>query len=131
MFLANIIILAHAIIPHHHGADTVVNSHYHNRELGDKQCDTSGMHEHNHNEPIGDEYCVLNQVFAIPQKTNSPVCNWFDNQHYSPGYNAVLNSSVLISGPPLSIITDIPGHISFIRSIFVNSSLSLRAPPTV
>ncbi len=131
VLLANITILAHGIVPHNHRTENVVNSHHHDIGFGNKHIERSDFHEHKQRVPSDDDYCILKQVVAIPKKTNSPVCNRFDNQHDSLDFNAVLNSSFLIAAPSLCIITDTPCRISFLRSLFVNSRLSLRAPPTV
>jgi len=134
LLLANIILLAHAVIPHHYHQEQVciVNAHCQNDSKA-HQHNASG-HNHEHDGSEGTQNCVLKQAVAIPANSLKQEfkCLGCDDNH-SPlvHLQAVLLSHEFNSFVPKIIsIAQIPLKTSS-HSCFVHSSLGLRAPPTV
>ncbi len=131
MMLANIILLAHAVIPHHHHKDDIciVNSLYqqekelHNHFDAKEDCEHDGDSDY--------QICVLkNQAVAVPQKSIKQVYNTQNDHDSYPGYQAIqpdLRSEIHLSGNPVVTQNNTPET----QFSFLNSCLSLRAPPVV
>lgn len=132
LFSAILILLAHAVIPHHHHSLEVcfADSHCHdadeNHEHSKPDCD--------HNDTKNDDCCVLNQVVLLPANSmrhefNCAICNDF-NPPYD-GTPTILSYTDFSVGS-LSNKAKVP--IPLIESAyiqFVVLSSGLRAPPVV
>ena len=127
ILLANIILLAHAAIPHHnHNKEVcIVNSH----------CQTnSNDSKHKHDSKKDTECCILKQVVVILTNSVRQECNFTDlNDNHQPlyDYQAILLNyelelfvSKFATNPHVPLISSSYTH-------FVSTALGLRAPPTV
>lgn len=130
MMVANIILLAHAVIPHHHHKDEIciVNSLYQQEKELHKHFDAKEDCQHDKNSDY--QICVLkNQAVAFPQKSVKQVSR-ADDHHPYPTFQAILpdpGSGIYLSGG--SVVTQININASHYSSL--SGSLSLRAPPVV
>lgn len=126
ILLANIILLAHAVVPHHH--------HFGEFYLVSDNCQTTcKIHNHEHDGNKCTENCVLKQVEVI--QANSArhefkclVCDINHTQaiHFlavflSNEFNLIVPETVQKAQIPLKITTELS---------FISTSSGLRAPPT-
>lgn len=132
ILLANIILLAHAAIPHHHHkgqvciesspCETDCESHEHDATKND--------HEHNCNTVS----CVLIQDVILPSNYINQVSKSFNypcNQPNFEGSQAILFNSGLIRFIPPNLPIKLIPLISSTYSCFVRTGLGSRAPPIV
>jgi len=131
MMLANIILLAHAVIPHHHHKDDIciVNSLYQQEKELHNHFDAKDDCEHDGDSDY--QICVLkNQAVAVPQKSLKQVYYSPDDNHSYPVYQAIQTdqkSEIHLPGNPLVTQNNTPET----QLSSLNRSLSLRAPPVV
>ena len=135
IMLANIILLAHSVVLHHHQKhkiDIVGFSSY-------EACETDKhpVKGHNHDSDSKDEhdYCILKQVIVIPSNLLKQECKWLDSTFVSNdlfAYQAIWRDgqSDLLSFLDGSDIP-LPPLIHSSHSYLINNSKGLRAPPVV
>lgn len=134
IILANILILAHAVVPHHHHHKQVclVNSHYINDNIPGEQ--NTNRENHNHDGEKNSDECILKEPVIV--STNQWRGNFkfsnilLDLNEHNEFYNGLSNARTEFLFPVFS------RHVSiyFINSTYsslVSSSLGLRAPPVV
>lgn len=129
ILLANIVLLAHAVIPHHHHELQICIQRTH--------CDDDVTHtpyspEHN-NRPDGNDHtnCVLKQAVIIPSTQSRYLknCDKCTDTHNHDFY--IISSFRYIDLLPVSqVVTYLPEFPSFFTT-FVTPILGLRAPPLV
>lgn len=132
VLLANIILLAHAIIPHHHHKteETIVCSGTQSEGIVHKHSSNTSEHEHHR----GRDYdcCLLKQVEVIPSNTFRQVCKCKDYNDNSPQfceYQVILPENN--TGIHALESEKNPGPlIQFTYSQIVNNAIGLRGPPT-
>ena len=137
LFLANIVVLAHATIPHHHhgrvivsicnilSIDDALNHKHENCHSGQHN-----EHEHKHSEHPLSEDCVLNELYAR-SNVSSANSNGSDFTNFQLDFPLVCHDVI-----PLIEIRDY-GELPFRQKPYLNSyhthyithSLGLRAPP--
>ncbi len=80
IIVANLILLAHALIPHHHhNLEVCLNADecsFHNDFQSQNQEDKD--HKHNHNHSSDTECCVLKQAVVIPTNFDKLKTSFFD-----------------------------------------------------
>lgn len=131
--LANFILLAHAVVPHHHHDKLICfkSAHCNQDDLRDEHGTTRDGHSHdgdsNHNdcalkEPVG---VLSNQSRSDLLATSSTDRSGLDNFDYN-----ILNTNPEIQISVLStFVFERATHGSY--SALVSASLGLRAPPAV
>jgi hypothetical protein len=132
ILVANIIMLAHIMLPHHqhHGEIVVVHSHH-------ESC--SDTHEHDHGTPDHDDghdvqCCVLAHDFIIPSKQIKQENKLFDdkfNKHGSDLFQAIFSKKISIGLTQFKFFGNPPPLITSADSLFINRVFGLRAPPIV
>jgi hypothetical protein len=134
ILLANIVFLAHALVPHHHHESQVClescschsdcSTHKHN----------TTAHNHNHDGSDCSENCVLKQTVVIPSNQFRQELKYAAGEnHHSPYHNfhaVIINCEQLSFVPKIISIAQIPLIISS-HSGFTPGSTGLRAPPAV
>ena len=131
ILLANIILLAHAVVPHHHHHEQVciVNSHC-QTESQTHNHGASGDHQHDGNNES--DCCVLKQAVAIPSNLLKQDCKSLDSYHPDfHEFQSILFNFDFDSFVPLDSSFGKHPFSTFTYSLFVNSSIGLRAPPIV
>lgn len=128
ILLANISLLAHAAIPHHH--HTSVGICFHSTHCTDCKDTDKHSHDANHQHDDGDakEACMLNEMYA--RFDNKPIVD--SNLGDETQYPVIL----LFSAIPSTPITD-PGGLPFRQKPYLLSfytdpvplPFGLRAPP--
>lgn len=134
---ANIILLAHAVVPHHHyphkyfllTAETCEEeSLHHNIESSNSD------HNHNHDSKSDNEHCLLNQVVGLPTNIARQAYGFNSHVDLQPDFGGypthlfyfqfecVVTSASLRLRPPL---------LAFSYISYASSVLGLRAPPAV
>lgn len=131
ILIANMVLLAHAVIPHHHHQAVICieqnhgddDSLLHNHNVPD--------HDHQHDDNTNSTTCVLQQTFVVPALHSNLFkccCNYSDNQNLD---FYILSKLGLTELQPVSkVVARFPLHSSYLIS-FVTSTLGLRAPPIV
>ena len=136
--MANIVLLAHAVIPHHHHENEVCiaslsceDEHEIDSQENHKHC---AIHDYEHNDHKDVENCTLRNIEYLSSRNSKHECNcgiYFNHNHEFNDFQTVLfdidfyqYSFYVVSKIP------IPESSNFYIN-FVNTSLSLRAPPVV
>ncbi len=134
VLLANLLYLAHAVVPHHHHNKLVC--------LGESQGlihSNSSGHSHdndsdNHDGKDNSDECILKELTALPSNEWKQELKFSANDYNPDDKIAFFNSSLFIGEDafiPL-ILQFIPVHyINSSFSFYVSSSLGLRAPPII
>lgn len=130
ILLANIILLAHVVFPHHHHEQQVcLNfSHCHNTGNDSSTHPTDCTHEHDSESPVTN--CILKQLVVVPagQGRIEPVVLYLENFSdcfiLQAGYSFELQSTELVRKNPYS--KDVP-----VFQPFLDYTQGLRAPPAV
>lgn len=134
ILLANFIMLAHAVVPHHHHKSQVCIESNHCLSDSYAHNHNTSAHDHEHDGGAGTENCALKQAVVI--STNSvrqefKCLDCDDNHPQLIHFQAILFSNKFISFiPKIGSNAQIP----FITSSYLHSlqsSLGLRAPPIV
>ena len=135
ILFANLILLAHNVIPHHHHPHQVclVTSHCHSGE-SDSHSHENEIPLHEHDGTNGNEPCILKQVIAVPPN-QLRLDSWgSDLQCFNDAGFAVFNAgtydTACIFIPSGRIILYPLFHFSNFQTYCI-SSCGLRAPPVV
>lgn len=130
ILLANIVLLAHAVFPHHHHNQQVClsNSHCQHSDNDSSTHPADCTHEHGSENPV--TTCTLKQLVIIPanQGKIEPVILYLENFTdcfiLQPEYSNALQSTELLRINPYP--KDVP-----LFQTFLDDSQGLRAPPAV
>lgn len=129
ILLANIVLLAHAVLPHHHHKQQVCIEGSHCEEEEDISQTTA--HGHQHDNHTNSATCVLKQAVIIPSTEGKffKCCdNYSDNHSYN--YYILFNPGNIDLQPISEVVAFIPVLPSFLTSS-VTITPGLRAPPMV
>lgn len=132
ILLANIVLLAHAVVPHQHyfGHVCIGTEHSQDNEATHESNSTEPDHKHDGNNTSTS--CVLKQAVVLPTNQSRQECDYIsytDNNSTKflfALFNSGTESAVLVLLCEASDKVIIPSYSSF-----VNTSLGLRAPPVV
>lgn len=131
IFIANIVLLVHAVVPHHHHEQQVCIKPTHCSSDTETHIHNTDAKDHQHDGNSNSTSCVLKQAVLIPS-AQSRILNNCDNcsdDHNHDYY--ILSTFGHVDLQPISEdVTYIPEFPSFFIS-FVTTSLGLRAPPIV
>ena len=119
IFLAGLIILAHAVVPHHHHFELTHSSGQ------DSTCESSAQKKNNENT---DSHCHAFNLLVSEKTTNSSLNNSLSEyfSFYLPGIIATIEI------PPVKyLITTFFGHQAIFLKQFFITAQSLRAPPVI
>lgn len=130
IILANIILLAHAVIPHHHHESVICIEQKHCQNDTKQHKHNVTEHDHQHNDNKNSTTCILKQSFVVPTSQGKYLKTGI-NYLYNPNHDCFLSSNFGYSDlqAVLKIAFCFPERSSSILS-FVTSSLGLRAPPS-
>jgi len=134
ILIANIVMLANAVMPHHHHEEDVCFVKSHCQSEDDKHNHGTSQHNHEHDCNSDFQNCVLKQEVVLPSNDLKQECKYFSyiDQHSDfEGFQAVLTDSEFIKS---FLPNQLRAHTPLIHSFysqFVISSLGLRAPPIV
>jgi hypothetical protein len=127
---ANIILLLHAVFPHHHHESQVCFTLSHGNSC-EVQIGTEPDH-HSGNDANGDtEDCVLKRIVALPDKTSFRVSDSPEDTFQILLGDATLPFDQQVYVPIPNWVPLDPFIETFSFSYLVSSSLGLRAPPAV
>jgi len=134
LFLANIILLGHAIIPHHHSNSlpSLVAIHGHHDEDSKSDSDEHHPENHDHNSDNDFRNCLLNQFFRTQTHSHRLDVKYLDNYNPHTDFYATLPGKLLVEIANTASPPTIPKYC--LRSNYtdyVNYSCGLRAPPRV
>lgn len=134
ILLANIMLLVHAIVPHHHHMGIVCFTQNHSHEV----CCSDAQHEHNstsndsHSEES--ECCILKQNFLIPSDEIAKTVRCVYGEIHSKIQSWFV--ALLTSSFELKLFSTVKFKHQFFDALphysyYLSSSLSLRAPPSI
>lgn len=131
ILVANIVLLAHAVLPHHHHEQQVCIERTHCTSDTDAHVHNTDAKDHQHDGNSNTTACVLKQAILIPS-TQSRTLNNCDNcsDNHNHDFYILSNFGYVDLQPVLQVVTYNPEFPSFFIS-FVTTSLGLRAPPIV
>jgi hypothetical protein len=149
--IANIIILAHAVVPHHHhesipSPNTQIHVHFDNDNHHDDLHSHSHNHSHSHssneshenttsNSHDHNEDCILNQLFLLP--SNNIDCSYklLSSDFYFgtafPLSILELNNFLHLPLKAVFSIEKVPISSDLYHPNFIATAQGLRAPPLV
>ncbi|OFX49036.1 MAG: hypothetical protein A2046_14675 [Bacteroidetes bacterium GWA2_30_7] len=133
ILIANIVLLVNTFVPHHHHKSEVCIVKSHCEYDDNHSINFEQKEEHKHDGSNNLEFCLLKQLTVTSSNISKRESKNIDNEdNYSSfdGFQAILLNAE--KEPIISINIKIQLS-SLIKptSNFVNTSLSLRAPPTV
>lgn len=138
ILLANIIILTHAVVPHYHHESKICFVNFHTLIDRDEHNHSDIKHDHKpdhkHDAKNEKENCVLKEVVAIPSNRILKEFKnyiWPDQHNKFDAFQAVLFCNELKIFTPILVTYKFVPFISSSYISFVNTFLSLRAPPSV
>jgi hypothetical protein len=130
ILIANIALLAHAVLPHHHHQQQVCVERTHCIDDAATQTHNTPGHNHSH-DSTDNTTCVINQAIITPQSQArfTPIG---DNCTVNPNYHLYThaNFGYLELHTVAGIVTSVPDFPFFLAAT-EKSTLSLRAPPIV
>jgi hypothetical protein len=136
LLTAAFILLAHAVIPHHHHQLQVCVEKAHCQEDGNSHQPETTKQNHQHDDNSDSTNCILKQAVVLPSNQDKQVydCD-FNKDNYSYDYLSTFLYAFVYTGteapiPDFCIVDLIPDILSS-YSCYVNTSLGLRAPPAV
>ncbi len=128
--LANLILLAHIVVPHHHHNAVVACFLSPEHDNAEESCPSSHDHEKSHHHEGNTENCLVKEIFVRVEKDKKAACS--DCSHIQLSLclpkiflNLSLSENIDTDGfshPPK------PYLVSYLHS-YIASSLGLRAPP--
>ena len=139
VLLANIVLLAHAVIPHHHHDSALCFSTTHENTCCEH--DHGDSHEHHHHSPISEDAnhdsdtdhdfvnCLLNQVFLIPSNHLNLESKTLD---FDLGVDFVSTDIRISTNNNIayySWIKEFPPLLEHSYPLFIQRSIGLRGPP--
>ncbi len=134
ILLANIILFAHAVIPHYHHKTEVCIERFH-RQLNHDELEHKTIdHKHEHNEENSSDYCASKQVFVIPDNQVKQEYNCLDNpdNDLQPDkLQTILIDKDLYCHFPIVLSKNQLLFYTSTYSCFASTILGLRAPPVV
>ena len=134
ILLANIALLAHAVVPHHHHKSLVCVESNHCQSDSDTHNHNTCAHDHEHDGDAGTECCVLKQAVVIPANSVKQEFKFLgcdDNHSLFVHFQAILFSNAILSFVPRIIQNAQISLKTSSYSFFVSTSSGLRAPPVV
>lgn len=137
VLLANIIIVAHAVVPHHHLPHqsfflTAQTAEAENRHHHPESSDFD--HDHDHDNKSDNEHCLLNRVIGLPTNTVRQICGCDFHADFHPdlgGFYAVLLFIQFECVVPAVTVRLRRPLFAFSYISYASSVLGLRAPPAV
>ena len=132
ILVANIIMLAHIMLPHHqhYGEIFLIHSHH-------ESCKDAYEHDHgtpNHDDGNDVQCCELAHDFIIPSKQIKQESKLFDNNFNNQGFDlfkTTLGNRISIGIIQFDFFGNLPPLITSTDSLFLNRVLGMRAPPVV
>jgi hypothetical protein len=137
ILLANIIILAHAVIPHHHlphQAFLIISSLCNENKTGHHHPLAVHGHDHQHDNKNGNDHCPLKQIVGIT--TNALRQEYNSDLHANPhpdfgGFHAILADFQPDCFFPAIAVELCPPLLTSTYTCYVSGAPGLRAPPAI
>ncbi|OQX72504.1 MAG: hypothetical protein B6D64_15035 [Bacteroidetes bacterium 4484_276] len=134
VLLANIVFLAHAVIPHHHHDSEVCFESSHCQSHNEPHEHGPAEHSHNHDGENKATYCILNQVFVVPSNHVKQECKCLDCDYSHPQFDkpqAILTDNRLYGLLPKIFKKDQLLFFTSTYTYFADRCVGPRAPPPV
>ena len=128
------IVLAYAVIPHHHHESEVCVISSHCETGNDEHKQTPIEHNHEHDGENNFDHCALDQVFITPFNQLKPEFEYLSNTgHFSQLdlFQATLLDNDLLEHFPVVELVDQHHFLLSTYYKLASTSIGLRAPPIV
>jgi hypothetical protein len=129
--LANLILIGHAVIAHHHIAEkALVNQCCKSDVKADNYCTAEDNDHHNNNND--DDYCILKQLVVVRTNQDKHEFKCFDCTDNLPqfdGFQTILFDTRINGFFPLILKETKHIFLSAAYPYFASTCLGLRAPP--
>jgi hypothetical protein len=131
ILVANFVLLAHAVIPHHHHESVVCVEQKHCQGDAIPHNHNVAEHDHRHDGNKNSTSCILEQSVVVPTSQGKQLKS-HDNcsDNHNQDYYILSNFGYSDLQPISKVVTYFSVYSSYLLS-FVTSTLGLRAPPTV
>ncbi|NOR87372.1 MAG: hypothetical protein GQ527_07170 [Bacteroidales bacterium] len=132
ILLANIVLLAHVAVPHHHHDTKVCVESTHCEKDGDAHQHQTQEHQHQHDGQNTNHYCAFDQIYVLPSKQIKQESSslLFDaNPIFTTSIQAVLANQqlqIFLQIFPSDLFVPL---IASSYSFSVKTFLGLRGPP--
>lgn len=133
LLLANIVLLAHAFIPHHHHDDQICLASSHCQSESHDHHFCANPH-HGHDSQRSSDCCSLKQVIILPGnqlKSDCKFVNTPNNHRHSNDFQAAILPEKCCCLSVLEIFAKRQDQVFQFYDRPENHSLQLRAPPVV
>lgn len=131
ILIANIIILAHAVIPHHHHDSVICFEHKHCHDEALTLKHNSAGHDHQHDGNNKSNCCILKQSVVVVTSQGKLLKNYNNCSDNHIDDNSILTDNEYVDQQTITkFVFYLPENPSYLTS-FVTSTLGLRAPPAV
>ena len=130
ILIANIVLLAHAVLPHHHHEQLVCieQTHCTNDAISHSQTASDNHHQH---DGAHLATCILKQAIII-STSQARLLNNCDNCSDNHNHDFfILSYFGLETLQPITVTVSTVPEFTFTFSSYITSSLGLRAPPKV
>jgi hypothetical protein len=131
VLLVNIILLTHAIIPHHHHESVVCVKQKHCQDDALPHDHNVAKHDHQHDSNKNSTTCILKQSVIVPTTQGKQLrsCDNFTDNHSHDYY--IISNFGYVDLQPVSEVGTCNSEFPSLFISFVTTSLGLRAPPIV
>ncbi len=129
ILLANIILLAHAVIPHHHHDSVICIKQNHCQDDRIPYNHNVTEHNHQHDGNKNSTSCILKQSVVVPTSQGRQLksCDNYSGNH-NPDYYTQSHFGISDLQADSKVVAYYPVQ-AFYLLLFVTSALGLRAPP--
>ena len=134
IILANIVLLAHAFIPHHHHEKEVCIVSSHCESDSDSHNHDSANHKHHHHGENNVDGCVLQQILISPQnkiKHEIKRVNLDNDLFHTDSFQALLIGNHFVLASFLDLPKTEPPILFFTYQNYAGKVTGMRAPPLV
>ncbi len=131
LLIANIVLLAHVVLPHHHHEQQVCIERTHCVTDEHSHFDNTSAKDHQHDNNSHSTICVLKQAVVIPSSQAKHLNN-YDNCSDNHNHNFyILSNFGYVDLQPISEAIASKSVSPSFYTTFVTPTLGLRAPPIV
>lgn len=128
IFIANILLLAHAVLPHHHHEQQVCIVQTHCANDASSHSPTTTEHNHQH-DGTNSTSCILKQAVVLPTSQARLLINCDNCTDNHNHYFFILSFFGLETLQPITVSVPTVPEFAFLFSSRITSSIGFRAPP--
>jgi hypothetical protein len=134
ILLANILLLTHAVLPHHHHNKQVCLIKSHCINDNNSKGHSSDNESHNHDDENNSNDCVLKELIAISSNDWKQEFKFTASAHYQQDHASFHYDLLNIGEEAVTaiLLQSVSVHkVKYSYTYYVSASLGLRAPPII